>query len=527
MKKTLLLAIILCAILPLAIAQISPQVEHVIVIGLDAASPRGIQKARTPNINKLIKGGTSSFNGRCILAPSSSQNWVTMLTGAIPVQHGVTSNNWKRNYRVIQPIIDGTEDVFPSIFSWVHQQRPEAKIYFFQEWANLSRMFEKSQMDIAYTGKPGEKVFNECMDNFFKDRPEFSFIHILEIDKVGHTNGHDTEEYYRAIEKYDALIGQFVDRLTAENLWDKTVILIVADHGGLVRSHSGETNEAINIPIILYGKGVAQGKTLNTPYFIFDVAPTVAWLLGVTPPDVCVGKPLKDAFSEENKELRYVPMPRLSHNGGLIKESCVVVDIKADWDNCVIHYELDGSVPDKNSPVYTSPLKLTKNTILKAVAVRDGLMSLPVESQFRFVTSADNPKVQYAYYEGEFEFMPDFSLLEPLSQGTTYEFSLNGIETRAEHYAILFKSKIQIKKSGMYRFHPRSDDGCMLRVDGKVLTKSADQHFSERFADVELTAGVHDIELSYLQDMKRAYLDLYIEGPGLVNQIVSPNMLLK
>lgn len=525
MKRILLLLVMLCTLIPFTAAQLTPKAEHVIVIGLDAASPRGIQKARTPNINKLIREGASSFNGRCILSPSSSQNWATMLTGAIPVQHGVTSNSWKRNYRTIYPVIDGTEDVFPSIFSWIRQQKPKAKIHFFQEWANLSRMFEKSQMDIAYTGKPGEVVFNECMNRFFEARPEFSFIHILEIDKVGHTYGHDTEKYYQSIEKYDTLIGQFIERLTTEKLWDKTVVIIVADHGGLVRSHSGETEEAINIPILLYGKGVAKGKTINTPYFIFDVAPTVAWLLGVTPPEVCVGKPLKDAFSEKSKQLKYVPMPRASHNGGLIKGSAVKVKLEADWDNCEIHYELDGSAPDKNSPVYTSPLKIDKNTILKAVAVHKELVSLPVESQFRFIEQEDKPKVYYAYYEGNFEFLPDFSLLKPLKEGYTYEFSLNNIPTREEHFAILFKSKIQIKKDGIYRFRPRSDDGSMLRIDGKVVTKSADEHFSERFADVELKVGEHEIELSYLQDVKRAYLDLFIEGPNLINQIIPVEML--
>ena len=491
----------------------SPHVKHVVVLGFDAMSPRGLEKAVTPNLNRMIAGGASCFEGRCILTPASTQNWTTMLTGAIPVQHGVTDNSWQRDNRRILPAITGVEDVFPSVFEWVRKQKPDSKIYFFHHWKNVDRMFARSVMDSCEHVKPGEEAFRRAMEAFFADKPDLLFLHILDMDNVGHSRGHDTEAYYRTIEKYDSLIGEFMDRLERAKLLEETLVLVVADHGGFLGTHSGESAEAIEIPIILYGKGVARGKSIPH-YFIYDVAPTIAWALGVTPPDLCVGKPLKAAFTESDDSFIYSPMPRLTPDGGLY-DTAITVSMHADWPEGEIFYTLDGSEPTEHSIRYTAPIMLDNNCILKAVTFRDGHYSHPAKAHYRFKGQAV-PKVSFAYYEDDHSlFVPDFKGMIPTVTGKCHEISLDEIPHRPERFSVYYDAMIEIPTTGEYRFHTRSDDGCWLKIDGKTVSKSATAHFQETYCDVSLDAGLHKIEIGYRQDVKRRHLSLLMAGPGV------------
>ena len=44
-----------------------------------------------------------------------------------------------------------------------------------------------------------------------------------------------------------------------------------------------------------------------------------------------------------------------------------------------IHYTIDGSMPTKSSPVYSKPIQLSKTTVIKAVAVKEGQWDSPVQ----------------------------------------------------------------------------------------------------------------------------------------------------
>lgn len=43
-----------------------------------------------------------------------------------------------------------------------------------------------------------------------------------------------------------------------------------------------------------------------------------------------------------------------------------------------IHYTLDGSLPDRNSPVWTEPLNISADTVLRAIAIEEGKLDSPV-----------------------------------------------------------------------------------------------------------------------------------------------------
>ena len=76
-------------------------IKHIFVVGIDAMSTQGLEKANTPNMDYMIKNGAVCRSVRTVIPSSSSSNWASMLAGAGVEVHGVTSNDWEPdNYSV-------------------------------------------------------------------------------------------------------------------------------------------------------------------------------------------------------------------------------------------------------------------------------------------------------------------------------------------------------------------------------------------------------------------------------------------
>lgn len=103
------------------------------------------------------------------------------------------------------------------------------------------------------------------------------------------------DEYDRTIREADDLVGGLLDELVALGLDDRTLVVLVSDHGegfgehgSLGHSFSGH-QEVIRVPIVLRGPGVPEGLSIETPVSLVDVAPTVLDWLGLSPLSVSQG----------------------------------------------------------------------------------------------------------------------------------------------------------------------------------------------------------------------------------------------
>ena len=102
-RTTVALALVLCTVsIPFPAAAAAPA-EHVIIIGCDGMSPDGIAHANTPHMDRMMAEGASTMHARGVMPTSSSPNWASMIMGAGPEQHGVTSNGWELNKFAIAP----------------------------------------------------------------------------------------------------------------------------------------------------------------------------------------------------------------------------------------------------------------------------------------------------------------------------------------------------------------------------------------------------------------------------------------
>ncbi len=501
----------------------TPKAKHVVLIGFDAMSACGMQKAETPNFNYMIDNGAVSIKTRCVRSTSSSHNWMSMVSGALPEMHGVTSNAWELDNREIPAAVsDNGKNTFPTIFELVKKQRPDAKVYMYYEWTEQDRMYDISLVDRAVTGlENGTAIITEAFNAFFEDKPEFLFISINEPDEVGHDSGHESNLYYETITRYDALVGDFVRRVEEAGMLDETVIIVTADHGGQGNGHGGDTAAEREVPIILYGGDVTKGKLLEHTNHICDIAATVGGLLGVELPRETAGKFIEEAFEPKTDKV-YVPMPLVIPYNGFVLGGQEKVVIRGDVEGAEVYYTLDGTTPTDKSIRYDGPFDLKQSATVKAVVYRNGQHGQVFESQVRVVPEGDLPKIAYKFYDNHMlETLPDFNRLgTPARSGYVHEFSLSEFNVdKEDHFAILMTTEMLFDETGEYRFGIVSDDGSKLFIDGKLVIDNDGSHSSDiKYGSVKLTKGWHDVRVEYFDDYMGQRLEVYYSSDNIPAQ---------
>jgi len=496
-----------------------PSAEYVIILGFDAMSSLGVQRAATPNFNYMIENGAVSLHTRCIRETSSSQNWMTMVSAAPIEMHGVFTNSWKPGMgENFPPALTNGIGLFPTIFDVIREQKPELKQYAFVEWTAETRMYDMEAFDSSYVHGvyPGLDTYKDVLDKAFtkylEDRPEMMFVSIDITDHMGHTFGHESDEYLGCVSEMDSLTGVFVRELEARGWMKNTVIIVTADHGGLGPGHGGDSMAEFEIPIILYGAGVTKGKVMKHTNMIYDVGATAAGLLGVELPWECRGKMLTEAFSPADSEV-YVPVPFVRPFSGRALDG---VSVTADAPDAVIYYTIDGSVPDESSIRYEGPFTIDKAAHIRAVAYRNGSRSIEAEN-FLNPAGFDAPVYYKMYKNLPDGGMPDFTKFGlPTETGYTDSFSLDGLGVAEEdHFATLFTSNFIVDKDAEYRFQVISDDGARVFIDGELFINNASAHSRRpKYGVRKLAAGLHPIKVEFYEHSSVQILDISVSIDG-------------
>jgi predicted AlkP superfamily pyrophosphatase or phosphodiesterase len=270
--------------------------EHVLVIGVDGLSPEGLKRAATPNIDRLIRAGSVTWTARAVMPTSSSSNWASMIMGAGPEQHGITSNDWQPDKFAIPPTVKGPGGLFPTMFLLLRQQRPEARIAAYYDWDGLGRLMEPGIAQVQKHVKGPEAAARATAAWIREHRPHLCFLQLDHVDGAGHKSGWISPEYDRAVELTDRLVGELMAALEAAGIREKTAVLITSDHGGLEKKHGGDTLAEIQIPLVFSGEGIRAGRVIEGPVNVYDVAPTVVELLGLKAHPGWIGRPVAEAL---------------------------------------------------------------------------------------------------------------------------------------------------------------------------------------------------------------------------------------
>jgi len=200
-----------------------------------------------------------------------------------------------------------------------------------------------------------------------------------------------------------------------------------------------------------------------------------------------------------------------------------------------LRYTLDGALPTSSSPVVTGPITLARTSTVTARCFREGKpVSGPASATFTRVrpspgvaVTALEPGVSYAYYQGEWDVLPDFSKLEPVKRGGTASFDLDA-RTREEYFGLDFNGFVKVPEDGVYAFSTDSDDGSRLFVDGTLLVDNDGLHGRKEVSGVvALAAGYHAVRVQYFQKTGGRELAVSVEGPTGTRQAPPASWLFR
>ena len=255
----------------------------------------GSKNAKTPNIDQLAKEGFRylyCFDNGAVCAPTRS-SWITGM-------HSISNGT--------QPMRSGFE--IPESIKFYNELLQEAGYF----TSNCSKT------DYNLRGPNGRnpksfwnysgKEYAETWKKRKKDQPFFTVYNIGESHESRAFGDHNDEsidpqkmilapyhpdlpemrntyaKYASAISKMDSLVGQAIENLKRDNLYEDTIIVYNSDHGGvLARSKRFLYSSGIHCPLIvripekwkhLYPEGKKPGSTIDRIVSFIDMPKT--WL---------------------------------------------------------------------------------------------------------------------------------------------------------------------------------------------------------------------------------------------------------
>lgn len=266
-------------------------VRRVVMLNIDGVRVDVFDAVARPEIRHFAREGVELSPGLyTVYRALTNPAFASILTGAPPVVHGVTSNNLGQSIRV-----EALPDLVPTIlYGSMHVQH-----------------FSKPDWEVKVTSivrhscwKIDDLALEQLMRDLEKREEVRLFIMDLsEADFVGHAYGSESGYYRRSLEKTDERVGRFLRWLDRSGQGKETAVIICSDHGIAVIDHSYllARSERL-VPFIARGPGIKRDRRIPAAGNVMDIGITVAALLGVRPPARARGRVLGEIFEATEKQ---------------------------------------------------------------------------------------------------------------------------------------------------------------------------------------------------------------------------------
>ena len=215
--------------------------EYVLLISMDGFRYDYLDKANTPNFDKLVNTGASAKALIPVFTSKTFPNHYSIATGMYAENHGLIANTFFANDLNKQYSIRDRNAVENGSFYggepiWVtaESQNVISASYF---WVGSEAVIKGLQP--TYWKKYNQKVsFESRIDSVIswyskpvQSRPRLILLYFHEPDWTGHEYGPNSNETISQIENMDNVFGNLISKISKLSIYNNLNIIIVSDHG--------------------------------------------------------------------------------------------------------------------------------------------------------------------------------------------------------------------------------------------------------------------------------------------------------
>jgi arylsulfatase A-like enzyme len=335
--------------------------------------------ATTPAIDALAAESLRFANARSV-APFTLPSHATILTGLLPRAHGVVRHG-RRLVADVQPLlaVDFARAGYATaaFTGGAYLSYEHGFHHGFDRYSILDPFLTDEDPYRDAFPRPGDRAFNDaayatCDERSIErwldatsGRPFFLFVHtyaahdyrppkelerrfvrgdlarlgpdrdLKKIERAAASAGApvpaDVAEvasdlYDGAVAAADRSVGELIGALRARGLLERTVVVLLSDHGEEFGEHGGLLHgrtvyeEVLRVPLLLRAPGVAPG-VVEAPVDLCDVAPTLRALCRLAPAACCDGADLLRRVADDDFKRAFwaeVAAPGLSRRRALL-----------------------------------------------------------------------------------------------------------------------------------------------------------------------------------------------------------------
>jgi arylsulfatase A-like enzyme len=289
------------------------EIRNVVLISIDTCradhlSCYGYRHKVTPNIDAIAAEGIL-FENVVAPVPITLPSHASMLTGTIPVYHGVHDN---LDYRLgesnttLAEILKGASFATGAAISAIVLESQFGLDQGFEVFDDRFKSpVKNSIVEQRRGGETTEVCLNWLEEN--KDKRFFYFLHYYDPHRAyappePFASRFPGNPYVGEIAYTDHCIGRVIQKLKALDLYDSTLVIVTSDHGEMLGEH-GERNHAyfiyesaIKVPLIFRVPGWNKAVSNKQLAGVIDIAPTVCSLLNIELPAAVQGVDLSPCF---------------------------------------------------------------------------------------------------------------------------------------------------------------------------------------------------------------------------------------
>jgi len=135
--------------------------------------------------------------------------------------------------------------------------------------------------------------------------------------------------------------------------------------------------------------------------------------------------------------------------------------------------------------------------------------------------------LDYKYYEGTWNALPDFTALTAVKTGNTALVDL-AARNRDDLFGFSFTGYVNVPTDGSYTFYTSSDDGSRLYIGSTLVVDNDGLHgTAEKSGTIGLKAGKHAVTVVFFEQGGDQVLSASYSGPGIGKQTIPASALYR